>query len=288
MESGENFDIEGLKDIFPFVRFVLFKEAPNIGKQVNVAAVEADTPLFFVLWNDFHPVLSLDAERIAGRLLARPPESAFPQAEGASGSKNACLRLCTTPTIQNSQFEVLPTTYAPLISGKKFDVLPFAPVKEASPTLYPFDASGVYDRERFINVGGFDPALDSPHWQLLDFGLRAWLWGEELRCTQQVRFSLSGGPLAENISAGESYLRFFLKNLAPVIEAPAVDGPGKDGEAASAHLPLRRFLSYLRNTAYGPLRAARTFSEIREWVDANSRRFVNDINRIAEFWTPAL
>ncbi|MDR2343608.1 MAG: hypothetical protein LBD86_03665 [Spirochaetaceae bacterium] len=296
MESGEHFDIEELKDVFPFVRFILFKDAPNTGVQINVAAAEADTPLFFMLWGDFHPILSLDAERIAERLLIKPydaarmPAEKMPAArmpaEKNTDAKSPYARLCTTPTLQNSAFEVLPVACAPLIKGRKFETLPFAPVKEAAPTLYPFNAAGVYDRERFIGLGGFDPALNSPYWQFLDFGLRAWLWGEEIRCTQQIRFSLDEDTPAENSTADESYLRFFLKNLAPVIQAPGTEVPAKDGKtaAASAHLPLRCFLPYLLNTACGPVSAARNFSEIRRWVSANSRRFVNDINGIMPFW----
>ncbi|MDR2445540.1 MAG: hypothetical protein LBD44_06370 [Spirochaetaceae bacterium] len=283
MESGDHFDIEELNSAFPFVRFVLFKDAPSIGSQINVAAGEADTPFFFVLWSDFHPILTLNAERIAERLLIKPNGT----------PKSSYGRLCTTPTIQNPRFEVLPTMYAPVINGKKFETLPFAPLKEASPTLYPFDAAGVYDRKRFINLGGFDPQLNSRHWQLLDFGLRAWLWGEEIRCTQQVRFSLDGEPHAENITADESYLRFFLKNLAPVIRPEAVETSAKDdGGAVSkrrsaggeARLPLRRFIPYLLKAGCSPVRAACYFSEIRRWVDANSRCFVNDVNGITAFW----
>lgn len=294
MESGGHFDIEELSGAFPFVRFVLFKDAPNIGCQINVAAGEADTPLFFVLWSDFHPILSLNAERIANRLLVKPDGAPQNNAPRNGAPKSPHVRLCTTPTLQNPRFETLPTAYAPVINGKKFDTLPFAPLKESSPTLYPFDAAGVYDRERFINLGGFDPKLNSRHWQLLDFGLRAWLWGEEIRSTQQARFSLYGGLQPENITADESYLRFFLKNLAPMIRGGAAAGAsGKDGGGAgskgrraggSAHLPLRRFVPYLLNAGGGALNAARDFSEIRGWVDANSRRFVNDINGITSFW----
>ena len=281
MESGERFDIEELKNAFPFARFVLFKDTPNMGQQINIAAAEADTPLFFVLWNDFHPILSLNAERIADRLLIKQDAAA----------KSLYVRLCTTPTIQNSRFETLPTAYAPVVNGKKFETLPFAPLKEASPTLYPFDAAGVYDRERFIKLGGFDSQLNSRYWQLLDFGLRAWLWGEEIRCAQHIRFSLDSGPQAENSTADESYLRFFLKNLAPVIQVPQAKCHAKDAGntenrrgAAGAHLPLRCFVPYLLNAGYGPVRSARNFSEIRKWTAANSRRFVNDIDGITAFW----
>ncbi|MDR0382659.1 MAG: hypothetical protein LBH50_01590 [Spirochaetaceae bacterium] len=274
--AGERYDIEELSHLFPFVRFVLFKDNPNIGQQINVAAAEADTPLFLALWSDFHPVLSLDAGRIVERLLLKPEETVGMPAK-IPEDRQRFVRLCTAPVLQNTRFETLPNAYLPVVNGRKFETAPFPPVKEGEPTLYPFDASGVYDRARFIDMGGFDPKLDSPYWQLLDFGLRAWLWGEEIRCTQQIRFRLDGAIHAENSTAGESYLRFFLKNLAPVIHA-------ENGQAERARLPLRRFFPYMFSSACPPLKSARDFSEARKWVAANSRRFVNDIAAVTAFW----
>jgi hypothetical protein len=276
--AGERYDIEELVGLFPFVRFVMFKDSPNIGQQINVAAAESDTPLFFVLWNDFHPVLSLDAGRIVERLLSKTTGMEGNPAETAvetSENRRPFVRLCTVPVIQNSRFEILPTAHIPVVDGRKFGTAPFAPVKESDPTLYPFDASGVYDRARFISLGGFDAKLDSQHWQLLDFGMRAWLWGEEIRCTQHIRFILDGAVRAEDSTAGDSYLRFFLKNLAPVIQT---------SDVPAAHLPLRRFMPYLLNSTLPPLRALRDFSGVRDWVASNSRRFVNDVNAVAARW----
>jgi hypothetical protein len=272
--AGERYDIEELSGQFPFVRFVLFKDSPNVGQQVNVAAAEADTPLFLVLWSDFHSVLSLDAGRIVERLLSKPAEISA----GGTENRRPFVRLCTVPVIQNTRFETLPTACLPIVGGRKFETAPFAPVKEGEPTLYPFDAAGVYDRARFIATGGFDSKLESPYWQLMDFGLRAWLWGEEIRCTQHIRFMPGGEVHAEDSTAGESYLRFFLKNLAPVIL------PNETLEAASAHLPLRRFLPYLLSAGSPPLKALHDFSEVRKWVAANSRRFVNSMNAVTAFW----
>jgi hypothetical protein len=276
--AGEHFDVDELAALFPFVRFILFKGTPNIGRQINVAAIEAETPLFFVLWNDFHPVLNLEAERIAGRLLTKPSETEKYQVN------KQYARLCTVPVIQNPQFETIPSAKSPLITGKKFEIVPFAPVKEGAPTLYPFDASGIYDKSRFIELGGFDPKLNSAHWQFLDFGIRAWLWGEEIRCSQYVRFRLDGTVNAENSTTGESYLRFFLKNLAPVIRKEFAGGNGAEQPVASAHLPLKTFPAYLMNSDYGLQKAFSNFIEIRGWIKSNSRRFVNDINGIAAFW----
>ncbi|MDR1256648.1 MAG: hypothetical protein LBJ86_02755 [Spirochaetaceae bacterium] len=275
---GERYDIEELSGLFPFVRFIMFKDRANIGQQINIAAAEADTPLFFVFWSDFHPVLSLDAERIVERLMSKPVETAEISAEEAaetSENRRPFVRLCTAPVIQNSRFETIPTAYLPVIDGRKFKTAPFVPVKEGEPTLYPFDASGVYDRARFISLGGFDPKLDSAYWQLLDFGLRSWLWGEEIRCTQQIRFMPGGEVRAEDSTAGESYLRFFLKNLAPVIQT---------SDTPAAYLPLRRFLPYLMSAVVSPLKALRDFIETRNWVASNSRRFTRDVNAVSALW----
>ncbi|MDR2658908.1 MAG: hypothetical protein LBC27_02805 [Spirochaetaceae bacterium] len=279
--SGDHFDIEELSAAFPFIRFILFKDAPNIGEQINVAAAESDGPLFFALWNDFHPVLSLDAERIAGRLLLKTPEAP------AGMNKPQGIRLCTVPVLQNQQFETLPSASAPVINGKNFETVPFVPVKEGEPSLYPFDAAGVYDRARFIDLGGFDPKIKPPRWQLLDFGLRAWLWGEEIRGTQQIRFKLDGAINAENSTADDNYLRFFLKNLAPVIQSVNTGRkPPKNAilETRPAHLPLRYLPAYLSAANCGLPAAIRNFIDIRGWVDANSRRFVHNINEISAFW----
>jgi hypothetical protein len=262
--SGEHFDIEELSGLFPFVRFILFKDAANIGQKINAAALEADTPLFFVLWNNFLPVFSLDAERIASRLRVK-------NEEGNSG--DTFIRLCTTPVIQNSSFEPFPCACALLQNGKKFETAPVIPVKERMPSLYPFQAAGVYDRARFINMGGFDPELRLPHWQFLDFGFRSWLWGEEIRCTQHIRFRLEADSFMENEALDDSYFRFYLKNLAPVIQ-------WRDGKP-DAHLPLSRFPPYFFKSGDGLVDAWRTFTGIRLWVANNSFRFVNDVNAVA-------
>jgi hypothetical protein len=277
--AGEHYDIEELSGLFPFVRFIMFKNKPNTGQQINVAAAEADTPLFLVFWSDFHAVLPLDAGRIVERLMIKPPET-----EEAGENRRLLTRLCTAPVIQNPQFETLPNAYAPVINGKKFETAPFVPVKEGEPTLYPFEAAGVYNRARFIDLGGFDPAMDSRYWQLLDFGLRAWLWGEEIRCTQQIRFRLDGAAAAENSTAEESYTRFFLKNLASVIQTGKP--PAKINGLPPAHLPLRQFPPNMLNSGSPPLKALRNFMEIRKWVKASGHRFVNDINGITSFWDP--
>lgn len=283
-KAGERYDIEELGAQFPFVRFVLFKEMPGVGERINIAAAEADTPLFFVLWNDFHPVLGLNAERVAEKLLGGGDGGTTPAANGnGAAGGGAGRRVCTVPIFQSPQFETFPCAAAPFVNGKKFETILFAPQKEGEPSLYPFDGAGVYDRERFLGIGGFDAGFADAYWQLMDFGLRSWLWGCEIRCSQHLRFRLNGAVNATGIAAGKSYLRFFLKNLAPDIRPHTAEAGGVTGEA-NAHLPLKRFLPYLSASGGKPLSAMRDFAEARAWVRMNSARFVRSVDEAARLW----
>ncbi|GHT96754.1 hypothetical protein FACS1894141_7230 [Spirochaetia bacterium] len=182
-------------------------------------------------------------------------------------------RLCTVPVIQNSHFETLPTLITPTFFRKTVKTLPFAPLREGIPTLYPFDGIGIYDRDRFVRLGGFDGSLKSPHWQLMDFGFRSHLWGEEISSTQLVRLSYNGEVPPEDSTAEESYRRFYLKNLAPVFRGD------------NAHLPFRQFFSCLFRSGGGdPFGLWADFKESRGWVHTNRRLFRSDARTVIEQW----
>ncbi len=84
--SAANYDLESLSSGFPFVRFILPQGQINRGEEINLAASELSSPLFFVLWNDLKFLRSGGADRMAERLLT---------AERVE--KNTYKRLCTTP-----------------------------------------------------------------------------------------------------------------------------------------------------------------------------------------------
>jgi hypothetical protein len=262
----ERYDIEELSGRFPSVRFILLKEMISPGEQINLAVSELTSPLFFVLWNDLRLLYGGGAEKIASRFLYNP-EHVSP-----GDQKNTGRRLCTVPVIQNSQYETLPTLIVPAFLQKKLKTFPIAPLKEGLPTLYPFNGVGIYDRDRFVMLGGFDGTLKNPHWQLMDFGFRAYLWGEEIQCTQLVRLCYDGEVPAEDSTAEESYRRFYLKNLAPVFRGD------------SAHIPLRRFPGYLFRTGFDPFSAWEDFSAARHWVKTNRFRFRTDARVVTDHW----
>ena len=192
-------------------------------------------------------------------------------------NKNAYKRLCTVPIIQDKRSEVIPTLITPaIISGKKpvtsIKTIPFFPRAEGLPSLYPFDGIGIYDRERFIRLGGFDSSIKSFHWQLMDFGFRSSLWGEKISATQLIKLKYEGAVPQEDGTAEKGYKRFFLKNLTPVFRRDY------------AHIPLRRFPLYYRKMGSDFSSAWEEFSAAREWVKINRYRFTSDVRTIVERW----
>jgi hypothetical protein len=269
--SPEHYDMEELTGRFPFVRFILPRREINLGEQINLAAAELDSPLFFVLWNDLKIISGGTAARMAERLVVQGAELSEDE-NAAEEKKFSFRRLCTVPVIQNTRFETLPTLIAPAVFKKMVRTIPFEPYREGLLSLYPFDGVGIYDRERFIRLGGFDSTLKNTYWQFMDFGFRACLWGEEIRLTAQTKLSYSGDMPHEDNTAEESYRRFYLKNLAPVFRGDY------------AHLPLRRFPAYLFRSGGDPFAAWEDFAESRRWVKTNRYRWRCDPGSVPERW----
>ncbi|MCL2194263.1 MAG: hypothetical protein FWB78_12825 [Treponema sp.] len=260
------YDIEELASQFPFVRFVLLKESISLGEQINLAVSELDTPMFFVLWNDLRFVAGGGAHRMVERLI---------YSADRDWEQNTIRRLCTVPVIQSPRFETLPTLRALVLPRKKEHTRSLSPSREGLRSLYPFDGVGIYDRERFILMGGFDGTLKSSYWQLMDFGFRAHLWGEEISVTQALKLSYEASPPVEDTSTSMDYHRFYLKNLAPVFRND------------SAHLPLRRFPCFMLQTRESLFTAYEDFSDGRQWVHTNRHRWRCDPRAIAGLWNPS-
>jgi hypothetical protein len=271
---GEHYDLDELSNLFPFVRFILLSEHINAGAQINIAAQEVKNPLFFVLWNDLKILYGGTAAKIAERFLLP-----FDKAALDMSKKRVSKRLCTIPAFQSAGFTSLPTAVNPRFEKKKFFIEPFTPDKEDDPSLYPYDAVGIYDRQSFIDLGGFDTEIKSGHWQLLDFGFRAWLWGEEIRCTQFVRLRYEGFNKIEDTTHNESYWRFYLKNLSPVLRFNA------ENEELYAHLPLKHYWTYLRKAGGGLFNAARHFFEARKWVEGHRKNWTTSAAALSQEWS---
>ena len=254
--SRERYDIEELSGSFPFIRFIFLNEKITPGESINLAAAELAGPYFFVIWNDYRLFNGINASKMVELFGGR--------------------RLCTVPTVQNSRFEVLHTIASPVYCqnnrGGAIKTLPEAPVRENQNTLYPHDWLGFYDRERFLRLGGFDREIVHPHWQLMDFGFRSYLWDEELRSTQIIRLIHDVDLPAEDSTTEGSYRLFYLKNLAP------------EWRSDHAYLPLRCFPGYLARSGWDLPGAWMEFSRERQWVLNNRNRFRRDARTITERW----
>jgi len=264
MESSfTRYDLEALSLSFPFVRFILIKDNVSPGEEINLAAAELSSPLFFVLWSDLKILRGGGAERMAERLV-----------DASQESSSQYKRLCTVPLIQDGRSEIIPTLITPALLPEKkmktaIKTIPLIPVKEGLPSLYPYDGIGIYDRERFIRLGGFDPSIESFYWQLMDFGFRSSLWGEEISSTTLIKLSYESAIPLEDSTAGESYHSFYLKNIAPVFRGDY------------AHIPFRRFPAYFRRRGE-LLTAWKEFRAARDWVKTYRYRFVTDARTVAE------
>ena len=182
------------------------------------------------------------------------------------------MRLCTVPVIQDGRYQTMPTLIAPVMIRGKVKTMPFMPDKEGQSTLYPFDGIGIYDKETFLRLGGFDKSLVSFYWQLMDFGFRSHLWGEEIMVNTALKFSYEGVITPSDETAEGSFRRFYLKNLAPVFRGD------------HANLPLRRFPAFLWRLRLDILSAWEEFSLARDWVKTNRYRFRCDARAVAELW----
>jgi len=268
--SAPHYDIEELSGRFPFVRFILPECKLTLGEQINLAASEIVSPLFFVLRSDMKIIAGGTARRMAERLCVISEGNAENK---KNNEKNTVFkRLCTVPVIMNSNYVTHPSLPAPMTHKRKIRTCFLQPHNDGDLSLFPFDGIGIYDRLCFINTGGYDATLKNPHWQLMDFGFRSFLWGEEIALNPHYKLSCEGELPPVNLSADESYKRFYLKNLAPVFRSDY------------AHLPFYRFPRFLFKSGEDLFSAWNEFKESRKWVMKNKFRWKYDAHGVTNLW----
>jgi hypothetical protein len=250
--GGEGLDAEALAARHPKARFMILSEAASPGVQVNLAIRESPGPYVFVLWND----MSLSSQGLSSRFFERLAERDL---------------LCCAPVLLGRGGEQLPSAMSPAFHRTSLKILGLVPEKEGTKSVYPFDYAGIYSREKFVLTGGFDSSLSNPYWQKLDFGFRAWLWGEEIRIIQALKLAYAEPPLAEDETPDDCYKWFWLKNLAPSFRGD------------SGLVGFSRFWSYLWSRG-GSTSALGEFKTAREWVNLNRYRFRTDASSLVDLW----
>ena len=223
------------------------------GEQINIAVREAAGSHILVIWDD----MELQIMGKTGRL--------FEMASEQTG-------ICSIPVLMNSRKESIPIRLAPIFSHKKLEVVPLGAVKNGSPTLYPFDYCGIYNKKKFLLSEGFDPSIKSVYWQKLDFGLRAFLWGEKILCYTGIKIAYMNDIPRENSSIDDAYGRFFLKNLALQFKGD------------SCKLPLSRIFRFHFQSGLSLFQSLSDYREAAAWVRKNRFRFRMDPYSLTELW----
>jgi hypothetical protein len=248
------YNVEALAGKFPEARFLLLESELSPGMQVNLAAQECRTDYLYVAWHD------MELQSVPQRTLSRFEE------RGA---------LCIVPTLRSERGEVMPTLVTPSFHRSGLRVITLPPQRDGMKTLYPYDFVGIYDLRRFSSVGGYSEEIPGRFWQLMDFGFRSHMWGEEIIGSTLVRAAYSSKTAPEDQTAdAESYPRFYLRNLLPRVEA------------GGARLPTHKLLSFVLRTGVGIAPGRRLFKEAQRWVDKNSERFNRDARSLVNQWDP--
>lgn len=244
-------DIEQLAREFPGVRFLLAQAGCTAGELVNIGISEARSQLVFCFWSDLRP-LAFSRE--------------------ALGAVEKLGAACVVPAARNARREVIPTWQSPGGRQRRMAVK-FRPAREdGEKCLFPFDYCGLYSREKFSQLGGFEPAIANPYWQKLDFGLRAWLWGEKILGTTRLTLLYTGAPPADDSTPDEGYKLFHLRNMAVRIRLQA------------GVLPLWQLPEFMLRSDNGPLYAVKEFAAARAWVRTHGSRFRREPRDVIERW----
>jgi len=241
-------DLESLSREYENLKFLIFAQKSTIGAQINAAIREANSEHIYVMQGDMKVNIS----------------GVFPKLTDI---------LCTTPVFADRQGKTIPTSIGPVAGNKRvFDTQPRIPEKNGTPCLIPWDYTGIYSRTRHQSIGGFDSQIEEEWWQKLDYGMRAWLWGEEIRTYLSLKISYLDELHMEDLSPGIGYLRFYLKNLAV--------RRNKD----FASLPFYLIWPLLFSAGLRMRTVHRQVCELRNWVQVNRYRFKKDAAELTELW----
>lgn len=246
-----HYEIEQLASRLPRTRFVLLSRDVTVGERINIGIHEARSPLVFTLWSDMDPPAL--TQRISGR-------------------RAELEAVCSVPLIKSERNETVPSQIAPAFYRSLLRTIPTQPGTEGSSSLYVYADTGIFDRGRFDRLGGYDPAITNPYWQRLDFGFRAYLWGDRIVALPSLRVQISRPLPPDDTTPDASYARFHLKNLA----VRFVRDQGR--------LPLRQLVPFLLRSGLGVSEALRQFGDVRRWVARNRYRFTQDARRVTELW----
>ena len=250
---GERGTLEGFATQFPQVSFLLAQEEASQGELLNLSFAEAKSDHVLVVQDQMcFDGISFDADMAA--------------------SLQAKAHFCVAPALISSSGVPLPVLVSPQANHSLFDVERSASFTDGQKTLCAADWAGFYNRQTFALLGGVDYTITSPFWQKMDFFVRAWLWGETVSLSSAMAFTYTDAAPEEDSTVDVSYLRFYLKNLAPAFK---VD---------HAHISWLSWLAFKLHNRCGTLESIRQFKDAVRWTRENQWRFKCDAVSLIENW----
>ncbi|MCR5045899.1 MAG: hypothetical protein K6A42_04925 [Treponema sp.] len=251
--DSKNYNIEDFAQKFPSVKFIIPLEKAADGDLINLAAAEISSKSFLIL---------RDSLNVSGALLT-------PILAQKLSSENI---FCVVPRIFTKAGQGIPNQFIP---GAKKSVLRIdssTQVTDGMPTLYPFNFLGLYDTQKFKELGGYDGEIKNSYWQNLDLSFRAWLWGEKIKVSTSFTVTYAEEIPDQDSTPDLSQLRFFLKNMAPVYKNER------------AEIPASKFWGYKLRSSCGLFESLRQFNLARSWVRKNRCRFKMDAYKLISEW----
>lgn len=252
--DNSNYSLSDFTQKFPEVKFIIPHEKTNDGDLLNLAMGESTGKYVLVIRDSLNITPAMLTESYAKKILSSD-------------------RFCIVPRLASSNGEALPINFTPKIVKNNLRIESSLSVNDGIKTLYPFDYIGIYNREKFIQLGGFDYTIDNPYWQNLDLSFRAWLWGEQISISTVMKLNYSEDNPIEDSTPDLYQLRFFLKNM-------AVRYRLDHGE-----IPARYFWTFLFTSACGLSESVNQFAACRRWVKQNKYRFKKDALSLIANWS---
>jgi hypothetical protein len=246
-------EIELLVKKYPHVRFLLLHAPCTAGERVNLGIEEAQAKLVLVCSSDLHIPQPAFSKRLLETIETRNV-------------------LCTLPILKNHKLETIPSIHVPGFFDKRLKLVPWNPLYDGMKSIYAFDYTGIYNKEKYRFSGGYDAAIRSPYWQKVDFGFRGYLWGEEFSVNTSFYFQYRAELPLEDSTPDEGYKLFYLKNI-------SVDFRRDKGV-----LGFRNFLRYFIKSNSSFFRALKEYRFVQRWVFENRYRFKTDARSLIELW----
>lgn len=250
---GATYDFEAKSRKYPGVKYLLLKDNLSIGEQINLGIEEARSRYVLVIWSDMKIHNSGNLEKY---ILEVENEEV----------------ICTVPLLKTKKMEQIPSVHYPLEVKRKLNVIPSNMIKNNMMCLYPFDYCAIYNKEKFQLINGFDRDIKNPYWQKLDFGFRAFMWGEKITGNTSLLISYLNDETFENNTPDTSYKLFYLKNMCVKFKKN------------KAKIPLFRYIKYMLASDTGPVSSLKEFFAVRDWVKENAARFKTDSRRLIKEW----